>query len=484
MRFNSFNPTRRQAVLLAAAAPLTLQMDMARASADGTAALSTIDSALQQRLAREGVGFAAAAVDSRGVQLRTVGLSRMGSEQPITADTLFELGSLTKAFVALLLVDGVLKKRHAFDDAVEDALPGGLRLRDSAGAPLRLIDLATHRSGLPRMPLNMATAELGDPYPRYSETRLHSFLSSWKPTFRRGERFEYSNLGYGLLAQVLANRLGLSFDAALRRDVLEPLGLDDMRIARPVPTGDDLAAIGGALAASLSIGPRMAAGHDASRRPAPAWRFDALAGAVGLVGSISSVGRFTQAAVGLRKTGLEEAFALCLRHRVESTHPLHPFGLAWEVSTIVAPEKTRVFYNQDGATAGFSCSLWIEPEQRRGAAVLANAFIETRSLALQALDASIDEDAFNRTLLPAAALVPFVGQYAALDRGHVFSVRMNGAGLWLQGAGQPAFELLPITARRFFIRESAVEVEFGAGDTPGQLLVFHNEQAMLYRRLP
>jgi serine-type D-Ala-D-Ala carboxypeptidase/endopeptidase len=257
-----------------------------------------------------------------------------------------------------------------------------------------------------------------------------------------------------------------------------------MRIARPVPTGDDLAAIGRALTASLSIDSRLAAGHDGSRRPATPWRFDALAGAVGLIGSISSVGRFIQAAVGLRETPLAEAFAVCLRHRVESTHPLHPFGLAWEVSTIVAPKTTRVLYNQDGATAGFSSSLWIEPAQRRGAAVLANAFIETRSLALQALDASIDEDAFNRTLLPTSALVPLEGQYAALDRGHVVSVKMTDAGLWLQGAGQPAFEMLPITARRFFIRESAVEIEFGAGETPRQLLVFHNEQAMLYRRVP
>ena len=423
-------------------------------------------------------------VEPGAAHLRTVGVARAGGTVPITSETLFELGSLTKVFVALLLARGVLERRVAFEDPVEDALPGGLRLRDTAGAPLRLIDLATHRSGLPRMPLDLAAAEAGDPYPRYSEARLHAFLRQWRPTFRRGEHFEYSNLGYGLLALVLARQRGLSLDDALRRDVLDPLGVGDLRIARPIPAGDDLKAIGNALAATMSIGSRMATGHDASQRPATVWQFDALAGSGGLVGSIDAVARFLQAALGLRETPLAEAFALCLRQRTESTHPLHPFGLAWEMSTIVTPGSTRVLHNQDGATAGFSSSVWIEPARRRGAAVLANAFVETRSLALQALDASLGEEAFNRMLLPVDALAPLAGPYAAPDRGHAVQVRLADGSLWLHSAGQPAFQMLPTAERRFFIREPELEVEFGTGAVPQQLLVIRNRRVLLYRRVP
>lgn len=443
----------------------------------------TFSDKLHERLLLDGVGFAAVQVDPAGLRLATLGVMRQGSPAPITSQTLFELGSMTKAFVALLLADAVLAKRVAFEDPVESGLPDGLRLRDAQGEPLRLVDLATHRSGLPRMPTNISRKEREDPYPFYTEPRMFDFLRQWKPEVGRGERFEYSNLGYGLLAQVLARREGRSFDALLAQRIFQPLGLSDIFIRRPLTGGDDLAALGAAVAASLATAPREAAGHGAARQPARAWQFDAMAGAVGLVGSVLAVGRFMQAALGLYDHPLQPAFALCLQQRTEGEHPLHPFGLAWEMSPMVNRSTQRLLFNQDGATAGFSSSLWLEPARRRGAAVLANAFIETRELALTGLDAGIRPDDFSRMQLAPDQLAPLVGSYV-LDPRYKLELRSRDGRLWAQGTGQSEFELLPSAPRRFFARHSALEVQFNEGERPASLLVLRDGKGLLFTRQP
>ncbi|MEO8281058.1 MAG: serine hydrolase [Ideonella sp.] len=441
-----------------------------------------LELALRARLAQDGVGFAAASVGPDGLKLHTVGVMRRGEPTSVDANTLFELGSMTKAFVALLFADGLLKRRYAAEEPVESFLPDGLRLRDKAGLPIRMIDLATHRSGLPRMPGNLSPREMDDPYPGYSEARMFQFLREWKPVDGRGERFEYSNFGYGLLSIVLSRQLGLSFDEALNRHVLIPLKLEDMRLNRPLPTTDDLAVVGAALGASLALAPRLASPHDAERRRALAWRFDAMAGAVGLIGSITSVGRFVEAALGRFDHPLREAFAMCLQYRTEGEHPLHPFGFGWELSTIVAADGSRrTLFNQDGATAGFSTSMWIEPARQRGGVVLSNAFIETRSLALKALDPVLSEEDFNLMVLPADALSRLVGSYSR-DIRYALDVRLRDGRLWMQETAQQEFELLPMAPRHFVSRYSALEFVFGDGDKPQTLRVLNGNKDLVFKR--
>ena len=436
---------------------------------------------LHKRVASDTVGLAAVQVGPAGMRLHILGLRRQGEPGPVTTQTVFEWGSLTKAFVALVLADGVLRGEWALDDPVEAGLPEGLKLRDRDGAPLRLIDLATHRSGLPRMPTNIGRKELGDPYPHYNEVRLNSFLRTWRPGHARGERFEYSNLGYGLLSRVLAQHSGQSLDSLLASRVLGPLGMNGVRIRRPLSGTDDLAAIGASIQAMRAASARDASGHGADRQPVSPWSFDVLAGAVGLVGPVEPLGRFMQAALCLIDHPLREAFALCLQQRTEGEHPLRPFGLAWELGPMVGRQSQRMLFNQDGATAGFSSSLWIEPARQRGAAVLANTFVETRGLALQGLDADIRSEDFARMQLPAEALLPLVGRYV-LDPRYALDIRSRAGRLFAQGTGQVEFELLPMAPRRFFTRHNKLEVEFEDNPQPARLMVLREGQGLPFVR--
>lgn len=468
----------RRSVLLGAGAALLPGRVQAQ-----PAPRDTVEQALRARLARDIVGLAAAQVGPDRVTVHTLGLQRHGGSAAVTTETLFELGSLTKPFIALLLADGVLARRLGFDDAAEDSLVGGLKLRDTKGEPLRLIDLATHRSGLPRMPTNLSARELENPYPNYTQDRLQAFIRDWRPEVPRGSRFEYSNLGYGLLAQVLARRAGSSLDELLAERIFKPLGLRDLHIRRPLPAGDDLAAIGAAIGASIAKAPREATGHDARRRPVAPWQFGALAGAIGLVGPIRPVARFIEAALGLYEHPLQAAFALCFEHRSAGEHPLHPFGLAWEVSPIWSPDQPRTLFNQDGATSGFSTSLWLEPARRRGAVVLANTFTETRELALQILDPGLEESQFMLPPSAPAALAPLEGHYK-LDTSYAIDLRSRNGRLWAQGTGQAEFELLPVTPRHFHTRNGMLQFQFDDTPQPKSLLVLREGRSLLFTRQP
>ena len=252
---------RRQLLTWAAGLPLAGSLPALAEAQPRPDADPRFAAALQRRVASDTVGLAAVQVSAAGMRLHTLGLMRQGETASVTAQTVFEWGSLTKAFVALTLADGVLRGQWALDDPVEAGLPDGLRLRDRDGAPLRLIDLATHRSGLPRMPGNIGRKELADPYPHYNDERLFSFLRGWRSAYARGERFEYSNLGYGLLSLVLARRSGQSLDSLLASRVLGPLGLRDVRIRRPLPGTDDLATVSAAIRATMAFGQRESSGH-------------------------------------------------------------------------------------------------------------------------------------------------------------------------------------------------------------------------------
>ncbi|RZL30746.1 MAG: class A beta-lactamase-related serine hydrolase, partial [Rubrivivax sp.] len=403
-------------------------------------ALARADIAAMQRLLdgrvkEEGVALAAGRVDGRRVELAHAA----GRGPRVGADSVFELGSLTKTFTALLLADAVVRSELRLDDAIEEALPDGLRLRDSQGRPLRWLDLATHRSGLPRLLSNLAPARPADPYADYDDAALLAFLKGWQPNVPRDSRFEYSNLGFGLLGHALALRQRTDYASLLTARALEPLGL--------------LGKVGLGL-------PGLLQGHDAAGTAVPAWHFQsATAGAGALHGTTRGLTRYAMAALGLFEHPLKAAFALCLQRRAEGAAPINPIGLAW----MLAPLNGRTLFTHDGGTGGFRGSLWLDPTRGRASIVLANAALEVNDLALHLLDDSVPLPDRSTTrqagiTLPAEQLKPLAGAYA-LNPQFKLSVRADGQRLFAQATGQGEFELFAKAARRFFAKVTPLEIE-------------------------
>ena len=99
-------------------------------------------------------------VDANGKQV--VGYGSLGNKSAadkksvLDGNTVFEIGSVTKVFTSLLLADMVVRGEVALEDTAAKYLPKTASIPTRNGREITLLDLATHKSSLPRMPTNLS----------------------------------------------------------------------------------------------------------------------------------------------------------------------------------------------------------------------------------------------------------------------------------------------------------------------------------------
>jgi D-alanyl-D-alanine-carboxypeptidase/D-alanyl-D-alanine-endopeptidase len=147
-----------------------------------------------------------------------------GSGKEPNGDTLMRVGSITKAFCGAILASMVADGSVKFTDTLQGRLGWDVTIPTRDGKQIRLIDLATHASGLPR------EAKDSPGETPTSDRSKEDYVSSLAPDallFAPGTGILYSNFGFDLLAQALANTAGMPYPDLLRERVLEPAGLTD-----------------------------------------------------------------------------------------------------------------------------------------------------------------------------------------------------------------------------------------------------------------
>ena len=253
---------------------------------------------------------------------------------------LFQIGSVTKVFTGLLLatyvVDGELGLDQPVGELVDD-LPDPV-------AEVTLQQLATHTSGLPRIPRELWWRWLArhpDPYADIDHDVLVRSLASTR--LRRRRRPAYSNLGTGLLGHALARRAGTSYDALVRERVSGPLGM--------AATGTDPT--------------EPPPGH--RRRGAPrelTWSLDALAGAGALWSTVADLQRFLVAQLDPPEDRLGAAIRLTRATRVRGKRM--DLCLGW----FALHGRDGELLWHDGGTAGYRSFVGVDPGRGTGVAVL------------------------------------------------------------------------------------------------------------------
>ncbi len=258
----------------------------------------------------------------------------------MTPDTLFEIGSITKVFTGILLADAVNQGKAALDDPVSKHLPVGLLAKDSPLRSVTLLDLATHSSGLPRLPANLDTgANPNDPYAHYSVEKLHAYLRDFKAgDFEKRGETNYSNLGMGLLGHLLERIAGKPYEELIRDSVFAPLGMSSSFIQRSP----------GSVPAELKD--RFATGHSGGR-PVEHWHIDSLCGAGAMVSSARDMMKFAKAhwSAGTPET-LKMAMELAAKPQRNG------IGLGW----FIGKEDLQ----HDGGTGGFRTELRVNPDEK------------------------------------------------------------------------------------------------------------------------
>jgi len=271
------------------------------------------------------------------------------------ADSIFEIGSVSKTFTGLALAQMVQQHTVALDQPVRELLPAGTVSKPATGPEITLLDLATQHSGLPRLPDNMHPENQADPYANYTAKDLYDFLAKQGVGHPELTGFLYSNLGFGLLGQALAIKADESYEALIRRQVTGPLGMKDTTTAL-----------------SPSQQARLIQGYTGAHDKAHVWTFDALAGAGALHSTVDDLLTYTEAYLHPEKlppasAGPASTLASALRlaqHPQADGPGSMKIALAW----LFRPE-TDIYWH-DGGTAGYSALVTFEPKRDRAIVVL------------------------------------------------------------------------------------------------------------------
>lgn len=396
------------------------------------------------REARKAAGIVVGLVNAAGECFLASGATSPGGNALPGPDTVFEIGSITKVFTSLVLADMVVKGEVSLDDPVAKLLPATVKMPSRGGREITLRDLSNQVSGLPRMPWNFKPADMGNPYVDYGPTQLYAFLGGYKLGRDIGAKYEYSNIGVGLLGQALALKAGLGYEEMVRRRVLEPLGMTDT-----------------AITLTASMKQRMAEGSNEALKPVANWDFDALAGAGALRSTALDMLKFLTAAMGTRPTPLRAAFDLMLEKKLPTGTPDLEIAMGWHVWTKYG--ATIVWHN--GGTGGFRSWAGFDPAKKTAVVVLCNTSFGVDDLGLHALVADWPAgrlkapDARPETAVDEKTLETYVGEYEIAPDVRL-TVTKTGAKLFLRRAGQPMYEMGAWSPTEFFLRGADVRITF------------------------
>jgi D-alanyl-D-alanine-carboxypeptidase/D-alanyl-D-alanine-endopeptidase len=394
--------------------------------------------------ARKALGIVAGLVDATGERFVASGVTAPGGAAAPDADTVFEIGSITKVFTSLVLADMAVRGEVKLEDPVAKFLPQTVHVPSRGGREIALLDLSNQVSGLPRLPDNLRPADPQDPYADYGPAKLYEFLSGYTLTREIGEKYEYSNLGVGLLGQALALKAGTSYEELVRRRVLEPLGMTDTTIT---PTEGQKK--------------RLAAGSNPMLRTIRNWHFDALAGAGALLSTSRDMLKLLTAAMGLRETPLRQAFDLMLQKRRPTGTPDLDIAMGWHIWTRYGTEI--VWHN--GGTGGYRSFAGFDPKAKTGVVVLCNTSFGVDDLGLHALEPKWPVAKFRPPLeqKPVAVdenvLRAYAGEYE-LRPDFTLTVTTSGGKLYMKATGQPLFEYKAASPIEFVLPAADVRITF------------------------
>jgi len=429
----------------------------------GAASELPTDAAIEDNLVhridrqRDGVGIVVGVIDRDGRRVIAHGRYKRGGRRQVDGDTLFEIGSNGKVFTSLLLSDMARRGEVRLDDPVAKYLPDGVTMPERGGRSITLVDLATHTSGLPRMPANFAPKDRHNPYADYTVEQLYGFLSSHTLTRDIGAQYDYSNVGVGLLGHVLARRRGTTYEDLVRDRITAPLGMRDT-----------------AITLSPDLKKRLAHGHDEDGRPVPNWDLkEATAGAGGLRSTANDLLKFLAVVLGYQDSPLKPAMdaQLAFPMRVAEGAERHPLqrqedrtsiGLGWHA---METERGQVVMH-GGGIGGYLTFMGLNLARGWGAVVLTNMFRTPAAvIGVPILTGAPLAPAprWRRAItIEPSVLDRYVGRYRfarGVGPGWIDIAQWNGA-LVANVEGMGEAPIYASSATRFFWRVAEVELTF------------------------
>uniref|UniRef100_A8GE34 Beta-lactamase n=1 Tax=Serratia proteamaculans (strain 568) TaxID=399741 RepID=A8GE34_SERP5 len=329
-----------------------------------------IDAIIQPLMQKYGVPGMAIAVSVDGKQqFYDYGVASKQTGKPITNQTLFEVGSLSKTFTATLAAYAQNEGKLSFAEPASHYLS---ELRGSAFDRVSLLNLATHTSGLPLFVPDEVT----------NDAQLMAYYKNWQPPHAVGSYRVYSNLGIGMLGMITAKSLNQPFAQAMEKQLLPALGMNHSYVNVPAAQMDN-----------------YAQGYNKKDQPVRVTPGPLDAESYGIKSNAEDLIRYLEANMQVAKVGDKWRKALAATHTGYYRAGVFTQDLMWESyaypeklttltegnnagmimngtpATAITPPKQEqgaAWYNKTGSTGGFSTYAVFIPSKKIAVVMLAN----------------------------------------------------------------------------------------------------------------
>ena len=424
------------------------------------------------------------------------GTLNRGTIRRVSGMTVFEIGQLSSLYTTAMLSLLVQRGEVNLTDKVSAYLPETVTVpATQAGNPILIEHLATHTSGLPRLPDNLVSDDPDDPLKGYSVELMYAFLDRYAEAQRDGHRFPfdfedpdgevpdgqdsdgedpldregedrsdtpdsdeledryaYSDLGMGLLGHVLEQAAGKNYDVLLRELLGDPLKLANT-----------------ANASTPSMRTYLATGHDDARRPVPAWSDTTLVGGTGLRSNLLDMMTLVSASMGIiyalpedftedDSTRYHASFDSLIVARNPADEEDVQTALGWKVHQ---DARGRDIHWLTGRTNGFYAYAAFLKQWRKGVVVLSNSSASVEDIGFHLLSARnpLAPPPKKTVHLTEAAYEACTGTYAFSSEFTVDITYTDGK-LYGQPPGQPRSELVLESSGDFYLEVEDARITF------------------------
>jgi serine-type D-Ala-D-Ala carboxypeptidase/endopeptidase len=307
-------------------------------------------------------------ITPNGTQVSAYGNISKANPTPVDGNTVFDIASVSKTFVATVLADLVNEGVVKLSDPLEMYLPSNVTVPSYNGNKITLGDLATHSSGLPYQPSGWIVNK------HYTTPQVYDFLSNSTLEDEPGKVAKYSNLGMGMVGHALSLKMGVTLEQLIEDRIFKVLGMNSSGIAMNA-TG---------IAIPENIKPILAVGHMAGNESELMFLPEAVQGAGAIYSTVNDLLKYVSANIGLIDTKINPA--------MEETHSIrYPFyelqvpfpnpsgnestpygyeGLSWFSTTDLG---TQVVWHNGGIN-GYSSFVGFNPSKQIGLVILCSCY--------------------------------------------------------------------------------------------------------------
>ena len=407
--------------------------------------------------------IALAIIDSTGIQYFNFGLTATKGKK-VNENTIYEIGSISKAFTGILLAQQVLDEELQLEDKINDFLPHNIKIPTKGLKEITFGNLSDHTSGLPRMPDNFKPANPYNPYADYTVEQMYDFISNYKPIRAVGATYEYSNLAQGLLGHLLALNKNSNYEDLVIQTIAAPLGMMDTKITFTKKMLENLAL-----------------GH-AGGKQVENWDIPTLAGAGAIRSSTSDMSKFIAANLGYVKSPIAEAMELSHKVRHHKAGEMS-VALGWHIKN---GELGDVIWH-NGGTGGYRAFSGFVKETGKGVVLLSNSTADIDDIGFHLLDPGTELIAFpskkDAVEIPESTLERYVGLYE-LQPKFTITITNEGNQLFGQATGQDRFKIYPENDTTFYLTVVKAKITFQLkNDTVESLTLFQGGQEIKGKKI-